>query len=454
MRLNYRWIVVGLLFTAITFNYVDRTIFTLVAPVIAYSFGWTKSIEAYSSTPYAVQTIALILFIWGLAYTLMNFPGGWIVDKLGIRKSMGVLFAVWSAFTVLTAFTFNFLSMVVVRIFMGAGEGPVWTVNAKTAKNWASLKDYSKSFAFAGTGQAVGPVIGLFIGTVLYELFGWRGPFIFFGALGLVMALVWYFFVRDTPSQHPRVSKDELHYIKEGKGEVNEEKPLPSKKAWAMAARVIFGTQAGWGVMITFLTFAFVLGTFLTWLPLLMFATFAHSVTKSGLYSTVADLGLIVGYALAGPFNDGLLRKFDKVNARRIGALLPMSLMILFVGLSYFTGTARLLVPTVGLLAAAAAVMNLSVGSWAVNAIDIAPMGTSAITYGVYNGFLNLVGSFTSLIQGYLFTHYPAPLAFSTMMIPIALFLAGYLALIRHDSWERAISLGRTLSAKAFATSR
>jgi len=185
-----------------------------------------------------------------------------------------------------------------------------------------------------------------------------------------------------------------------------------------------------------------------------MFATFAHSVTKSGLYSTVADLGLIVGYALAGPFNDGLLRKFDKVNARRIGALLPMSLMILFVGLSYFTGTARLLVPTVGLLAAAAAVMNLSVGSWAVNAIDIAPMGTSAITYGVYNGFLNLVGSFTSLIQGYLFTHYPAPLAFSTMMIPIALFLAGYLALIRHDSWERAISLGRTLSAKAFATSR
>jgi len=246
-RSNYRWIVVGLLFTAITFNYVDRTIFTLVAPVIAYSFGWTKSIEAYSSTPYAVQTIALILFIWGLAYTLMNFPGGWIVDKLGIRKSMGVLFAVWSAFTVLTAFTFNFLSMVVVRIFMGAGEGPVWTVNAKTAKNWASLKDYSKSFAFAGTGQAVGPVIGLFIGTVLYELFGWRGPFIFFGALGLVMALVWYFFVRDTPSQHPRVSKDELHYIKEGKGEVNEEKPLPSKKAWAMAARVIFGTQAGWG---------------------------------------------------------------------------------------------------------------------------------------------------------------------------------------------------------------
>ena len=32
MRSNYRWIVVGLLFTAITFNYVDRTIFTLVAP--------------------------------------------------------------------------------------------------------------------------------------------------------------------------------------------------------------------------------------------------------------------------------------------------------------------------------------------------------------------------------------------------------------------------------------
>ncbi len=117
---------------------------------------------------------------------------------------------------------------------------------------------------------------------------------------------------------------------------------------------MVFTTQAGIGTLLIFLSFGYILYTFLYWLPTLLFSTFVHSVTTSGIYTAAVDTALIAGFLGSGPLNDGLLKKFSKVNARRIGSLLPMSIMIVMIGLSYFTGTAHLLVPTVLLLAAGA----------------------------------------------------------------------------------------------------
>jgi MFS family permease len=133
-RTYVRWIVVGLLFIAIMFNYADREIWVATAPAFAHAFGWTASVASYTSTPSAIEKVGLILFIWSLAYAIFNFPGGWIADKLGLRKALATFFAIWSAFTALTAATFNFISMAIVRAIMGAGEGPVWPVNSKLTK--------------------------------------------------------------------------------------------------------------------------------------------------------------------------------------------------------------------------------------------------------------------------------------------------------------------------------
>lgn len=452
-RSAMRWVVVSMLFIAIMFNYSDRVIWSITAPAFAHAFGWVANISDYGAKGAAggtgVANYSVILFAWSLAYAIFNFPGGWIVDKLGLRKSMATFYAIWSAFTVLTAATFNFISMLIVRIFMGAGEGPVWPVNSKVVKNWSSKYDESKAFTLAGTGQAVGPVVAATLGTALYVLGGWIAPFIFFGVLGLVFSAVWYFVVRNTPEEHKSVNKAELDYILKDKdaGEQTEKKNS-SKAIWSSTLRIIFGTQAGWGVLLVFLSFGYILFTFLYWLPTLMFAQFAHSVKTSGLYTAAVDLALIVGYLASGPFNDGLLKRFDKVDARRIGALVPMVVMIIMVGLSYITGNAKELVPTALLLAAGAGLMNLTVGSWAVNAVDLAPSGASATFYGVYNGALNLVGAFNSIIEGILFVTYGPVVGFSSSVIFMILFVGGYLGLIRKSTWNKAIKLRDELSAK------
>jgi len=77
-----------MLFIAITFNYADRVIWTITAPAFSFAFGWTSSISAYGAKGAAGGTglanYSLILFAWSLAYAIFNFPGGSIVDKLGL----------------------------------------------------------------------------------------------------------------------------------------------------------------------------------------------------------------------------------------------------------------------------------------------------------------------------------------------------------------------------------
>ncbi|MGC8606530.1 MAG: MFS transporter [Vulcanisaeta sp.] len=441
-RSNVRWLLVALMFIAITFNYADREIWVLTEPAFSVSFGWSKSGAPLSH--YALMNISLILFIWSLAYAIFNFPGGWITDKLGIRKAMATFFGLWSAFTALTASTFNFISMAVVRGLMGASEGPVWPINSKVSKNWASIRDPSKAFTWAGSGQALGPIIGLAGGAALYALWGWRGVFLFFGILGILLAIAWYALSRDKPEEHPWVNKAELDYIREGKAMATEP-TLRSSDTWKIALRIVFTTQAGIGVLLTFISFGYILYTFLYWLPPLMYGEFAHSVTASGYYSAAIDMALFIGFIASGPFNDWLVARYGKVMGRRLGSIVPMSLMIAAVALSYFTGTAHELLPTALLLATAAGLMNLTVGSYAVNGFDIAPPGVTATVYGIYNGILNLMGAFNSIIIGYLFIKYGPFVGFTSAVFFMVLFLAGYLVFIRESTWKRAVDYGYKL---------
>jgi MFS family permease len=447
-RSVFRWFVVSLMFVAILFNYADREIWVVLEPAFARTFGWYSGpLSNYSTSALAVGNVSLILFIWGLVYAIMNFPGGWITDKLGLRKAMTLMFGLWSTFTILTAVTFNFLSMVVVRAFMGAGEGPVWPINSKITKNWSNRFDESKTFTFAGVGQSFGPIVGLLLGAAIYAAIGWELTFVVFGVLGLILTVVWYVFMRDLPNENKFVNEEELAYIQEGKPKAAniETEKLSAASSWRITAKVVFGTQAGWGILLTYLAYGYMLYSFLYYLPPLMFADFAHTVSSSAIYSALIDLGLVVGFVTGGLVNDFLVKRYNKVTARRMGGVLPMVAALVMVGLSYFTGSAHELIPTAALLAAAAFFMQSTSGSYSLNAVDIAPSGTSATVYGVYNGLLNLVGAFSAIIEGYLFIHASPEIAFTSMIFFMAMFVGGYLALIRKNTWDKALDYGAKL---------
>ncbi len=75
-------------------------------------------------------------------------------------------------------------------------------------------------------------------------------------------------------------------------------------------------TRNGVGVFLTFLSFGYVLFTFLNWLPNYMYDTFQLSIVKSASWTSLTFIAGFVGYLISGPINDGLVAKYGHAKGR------------------------------------------------------------------------------------------------------------------------------------------
>lgn len=416
------WVFV-LMFASIFVNYMDRVNFSVAIPAIRREFG------------FSLEQIGAISFAWGIVYAIFNFPGGWLIDRIGLRRALPLVLGWWSIFTALTPFARGLAGWYAVRALMGAGEAPIWSINAKSAKTWTAPSERSTLYTLAGSGQYLGPTIGtLLAGFILVKL-GWQWTFIIFGIAGVVIAPLWYAVVRDRPALDARVNAEERAWIG---NDASAEEPID----WAGIKNVLT-SRTGLGMLIIYLTFGYILFTFLYWMPSYMFYTFHMSILKSAAWSSLGGLLGFVGFVISGPFNDRLVKRFDRLTARRIGTAAPMFFAMFCVAGSLFSARAELAGATAGLIGVAQLLMNMTVGAWAVNVVDISPNPASTgLVYGFYNGALNVMGAFNSLILTALATRFGFPIAFGSAVVFMLLFLAGMLVVVDRESYTRLIERG------------
>jgi len=412
-----RYWVFLLMFLSVFVNYMDRVNFSVSIPAIRHAFGFD------------LRNISAILFAWGIIYALFNFPGGLLVDKLGLRKALPLLLGWWSIFTILTPFAQSLFGWFAVRGLMAAGEAPIWPVNAKLANTWAAPSERSTLYTLAGSGQYVGPAIGAILAGLILHSFGWEWTFISFGILGLVIVPFWYAVVRDRPALDPRVDAQELAHI--------DNRAHPDEKPdWVGVRNVIF-SRTGIGMLLVYLTFGYILFTFLNWMPTYMYDTFHLDILKSALWSSLGSWLGLAGFLLSGPLNDRLARRYDRLTARKIGTAVPMAMGMVCVLLSVYSGQAGFAALTAVLIGFAQLAMNATVGAWAVSIIDISPnMASTGFVYGIYNGVLNVMGAFNALIIGALATNYGFPAAFGSALAFMAIFILSMLFIVDKKSYD------------------
>jgi ACS family hexuronate transporter-like MFS transporter len=80
---RFRWVICGLLFSAITVNYVDRALFGQLAPELRKTFGWSSG------------EVADILLWFEVAYAIGLALAGRILDRVGTKLGLAVSFAAW-----------------------------------------------------------------------------------------------------------------------------------------------------------------------------------------------------------------------------------------------------------------------------------------------------------------------------------------------------------------------
>ncbi len=377
---RYRWRICALLFWATTVNYIDRMVLGVLAPSLGHALGWTQ--EDYGYIVAAFQS----------AYAVGLLGSGRLIDKLGTRISYAISIAVWSAAAMSQAVTRTVLQFIVARFVLGLGESANFPAAVKTVAEWFPRRERAFATGLFNAGSNVGAIVAPLAVPVVAALWGLRSAFLFPAALDIAWLVVWLL-VYYPPQRHPRVTAEELAYIRADEPAATQSKPV--RVRW----RKLLRHRQTW---------AFVVGKFLTdpvwwfllfWLPKYLHHRFGLDLLALGpplvAVYIMADGGSIAGGWLAG----WLMRRGFSSNAARKGAMLVCAIAV----------TPVVLTPLVHQLWSAVALIGLAAAAhqgWSANLFtttsDVYPSAAVGSVVGL-GGFAGAVsGAFVSTGVGFL----------------------------------------------------
>jgi MFS transporter, ACS family, hexuronate transporter len=285
-KIRYR--VWGANFTACVINFADRVALSVAAPFILDEFHFSA----------AVWGVILSAFFW--TYAPFALLGGFMVDRIGVRKAYLVCMLVWSLTIPLTAGAWGVASFIVARLLFGIGEAPQGPISTKLTANWFPAGQTSSMLNITQSGTTIGPIIATPLIVWVCTTLGWRPAFITLGALGVLWCVGWWFVGRDGPGDHPAVNAAEYDYITadhQGQKTLDEDAANQPGRFWALVRdrRIL-------ALAIAFFAYSWVLFMFLTWYP--TYLVNGRGVARS-------DLGAIATYpwitATAGLIAGGLV---------------------------------------------------------------------------------------------------------------------------------------------------
>lgn len=282
---NVRWLLAGGLLLPVTFVMsLDRTAMTVAAPAIQ------------ESQHFSIDQMSVILTAFAWAYALFQVPGGLLAERFGPRKVLAFAGAWWSVFTFLTPYGSVFLGFVLVRILLGLGQAADWPTSVMTLHRWFPARERSRGNSLLLAGLYLGPFVGTPIVAWIVNRSGWEQPFHIFAVLGLVLALAWYWFVRDEPAQHPRISRAEVEHIEAGR----EHDVSAPKLSW----RAFLRSGQFWAVGMQYAFLILIQGFFVTWLPTYLVQAKGFSLTEMGFAGSLPWAAMIVAVFGTGALID------------------------------------------------------------------------------------------------------------------------------------------------------
>lgn len=344
---NYRWLIVVLLFTATTINYLDRQIIGLLKPVLEKEFDWTET------------DFARIVMAFTAAYAVGLLISGGLIDRIGTKLGYTITVIVWSIAGMLHALARNAFGFGVARVGLGLGEAGNFPAAVKSVAEWFPDKERALATGLFNAGTSVGVVLALILVPMILTNFGWQEVFWITGALGFVWLIFWLIFY-EVPARQKRLSKAELHYITSGQLS-QDTKPANKPVRWQklFAFRETWAYITGKGLIDPIYWF------FLFWLPSYFAANFSLDLKKPSLQLMTIYAATTIGSIGGGYFSSWLVRRGWPVLKARKFSLLIFALMEVSIILAQFADSAWV---AVALISLAVAVHQ----AWAANVFTMA----------------------------------------------------------------------------------
>jgi ACS family glucarate transporter-like MFS transporter len=387
-------------------------ILALITIVLSFSTGDRATLSVagpHMSKDLAIDAVSMgwlfSAFAW--AYVLAHVPAGWLVDRLGAKRSMLLGLVLWSVTTILmgaVSWTAQpYIALLGLRFLLGVFEAPVGPGSGRIIAAWFPAAERGVAGAIFNSAQYISLVIFTPLMGWLDHRFGWEHIFSVMGGLGLVLAVVWnkvYF----APSAHPSLSAQERAVMQAGGALVDLD--AEPNKVTSPAARgntfaqigQLFKSRMLVGIFIAQYCINAITWFFVSWFPTYLVQGRGFTILQAGFVAALPAICGCLGGVSTGFFSDYLLRRSGSLTIARktpitIGLLLSASIMgCTLVGADWMV---------VGLMGLAFFGKGFGSLGWTVVA-DTAPRQMIGLTGGVFNALGNMSGIVTPVVIGYL----------------------------------------------------
>jgi sugar phosphate permease len=259
-------------------------------------------------------------FFW--PYALCQIPMGWLAQRLGPRVWLPFLMLVTSAATALFGIGGGFAALFFSRAISGAAQAGLFPGCTQTIGRWYPATERGIATGVLSAFMSVGGATGALLTGWLLEPVGWQMLCMWYALPGLLWAIGFSYFFRNSPAEHPATNEAERKLIA-----ADRPAPAPadarqpggvwlalalSPALWLICGQQFFRAAA----------YAF----FQSWFPTYLAETRGVSITQAGNLTVLPLLGFIFGMLSGGRASDLVYRRTGSLFLAR--KVLSMSAVI------------------------------------------------------------------------------------------------------------------------------
>lgn len=290
--------VVALLWPAAMLNYLDRQ---MVATIRA-------SIRADIPTIANDQEFGMLMAVFMWVYAFLSPVGGFVADRFDRRWTVVGSLLVWSLATWLTGHAHTYSEMLACRALMGVSEAFYIPTALALIADFHPGRTQSRAVGLHQSGVYFGLALGG-IGGYIAQFSSWRNCFTWFGAAGVVYALVLAAGLRNAPASEA---------VPSGR---------PAKPGMVEALRALWLNPAFWLLALYFTLPAVSGWVAKNWLPTFLADAFHLQQGPAGMSATgCIQIASLVGVLVGGLVADYWMRRTER--GRVFTSVLGVSLLV------------------------------------------------------------------------------------------------------------------------------
>ncbi len=241
-------------------------------------------------------TQGLLMTFFLLFYGISCFFVGPLVNRFGVRRMLMWGVTSWAVVMAIMGSVSSILVLLGCRALLGLTESALGPCVSKYVQSWYPVHERAKANGIWYAGIETAMVLTMPLMVILISFLGWRGSFFSLAVLGLFPISVIYLFMYSKPSEHPRITEEEIAYINAGRVEDTSSRRfggftfLKDGNYWRATILYVINNAYSWGLT--------------AWIPLYLKNTMKLSFTKTGFMAAIPFLVAVLALIVFMPLMD------------------------------------------------------------------------------------------------------------------------------------------------------